>query len=254
MEALNELAQMIANTEEGQLVDYKNNYDDIIENLNTNNKMINEIKEELYRQHTTENDLMFMKEDVIKFMTDLKDEHKDSQIKVELLEKMEKATVHVIDTIILEGLEPIIPIRVLPISKDARVPEYAHEGDAGMDLYTIQDQIIEAGKTVIVPTGLKVIIPQGYEIQVRPRSGMSAKTGIRIANAPGTIDSNYRGEIGVIATNTAAEDYEVKKGDRIAQIVLQKVPKMRMEVIEDTMAFNDNTTARNEKGFGSSGF
>lgn len=254
MEALNDLAEMIANTEEGQLVEYRDNYDAVIENLNTNNKMINEIREELYRQHTTEDDLMFMKEDVIKFMTDLKETHKESQIKTELLEKMEKATIRTIDTLILEGLEPIIPIKVLPISKDARVPEYVHEGDAGMDLYTIQDQVIEAGKTAIVPTGLKVIIPQGYEIQVRPRSGMSVKTGIRIANAPGTIDSNYRGEIGVIATNTAAESYEIKKGDRIAQIVLQKVPKMKMEVIEDVMAFNDNTTARNEKGFGSSGF
>ena len=185
MEALNELAEMIASTEEGQLVEFRDNYDAIIENLNTNNKMINEIRDELYRQHATESDLMFMREDVVKFMGELKEENKSSQIKTELLEKMEKAT-RVIDTLILEGLEPIIPIKVLAIHENAQVPEYAHDGDAGMDLYTVQDQVIEAGKTAIVPTGLKVIIPQGYEIQVRPRSGMSAKTGI-IANAPGQL-------------------------------------------------------------------
>jgi dUTP pyrophosphatase len=109
----------------------------------------------------------------------------------------------------------------------AKLPEYARSGDAGMDVCAIETTVIPAGATIIIKTGLKVAIPDGYEIQIRPRSGVSLKTGLRVANSPGTIDAGYRDEIGVIITNTyAAMDQVVNKGDRIAQIVLAKVPQI----------------------------
>lgn len=129
---------------------------------------------------------------------------------------------------------------------DAMIPTYASEGDAGMDVYAIEDTTILPGETKLIKTGIKVVIPNGYELQVRPRSGQSLKTKLRIANAPGTIDSGYRDEIGIIAENidnpvrditfhyeddgklvvdsiATGAPVEVVKGQRIAQLVLAKV-------------------------------
>jgi len=108
------------------------------------------------------------------------------------------------------------------------IPEYANIGDAGMDLRANITLGVRPGETVIVPTGIKVAIPEGYEIQIRPRSGLSYKTALRIANAPGTIDSGYRGEIGVIITNITDKNEDIKpiiisKGDRIAQMILTDI-------------------------------
>lgn len=133
-----------------------------------------------------------------------------------------------------------IPIELC--NPDAKVPTYAHEGDAGMDVYSPIDVTLAPGETKIIPLGFKAAIPVGYELQVRPRSGLSSRTHLRVANAPGTIDSGYRGEVGVILHNSAAPlidigdndtprdgvlygpTYEISKGDRIAQLVLQEVP------------------------------
>jgi dUTPase len=130
------------------------------------------------------------------------------------------------------------------------LPVYARQGDAGMDISAAQDVIIEPGQTVVIPTGLKVAIPVGFEIQVRPRSGVSMKTPLRVSNTPGTIDSGYRDEVGVLLTNTSCiqtessslytidskgnkhGSYKIRKGDRIAQIVLQEVPVICFEVVE----------------------
>lgn len=130
-------------------------------------------------------------------------------------------------------------------------PEYAQIGDAGMDIRASEPAIIYPGETKIVKTGLYVAIPKGYEIQVRPRSGMSAKTNIRISNAPGTIDSNYRGEIGVIVDNTGNDEYYINVGDRIAQLVLNKVPTIRWQSVENIEALGE--TNRGAGGFGSTG-
>src|SRR5674476_622467 len=128
-----------------------------------------------------------------------------------------------------------------------KLPFYANPGDAGMDVCAAAEVVIAPGETKIVPTGLKVAIPEGFEIQVRPRSGISFKTPLRIPNSPGTIDSGYRDELGIIMTNTSSIDnneiltiadkgnisgtYKISKGDRIAQIVLQEVPRMRLTVV-----------------------
>lgn len=131
-----------------------------------------------------------------------------------------------------------IPIEIC--NPEAKIPTYAHKGDAGMDVYSTIDVTIAPGETKLIPLGFKVAIPEGYELQVRPRSGFSLKTHLRVANAPGTIDSGYRDEVGIILHNCAptiqdfgdgraetclyGPSYTISKGDRIAQLVLQAVP------------------------------
>lgn len=148
----------------------------------------------------------------------------------------------------------------------AVIPTYAKEGDAGMDVCAAEELLIAPGETVIIPTGLKLAIPEGYEIQVRPRSGISFKTPLRISNSPGTIDSGYRDELGIIMTNTsesASDDqiftidskgnnkgtYRIRKGDRIAQIVLQVVPMMKFTIVDSVKDIGKDRGG----GFGSTG-
>jgi dUTP pyrophosphatase len=133
---------------------------------------------------------------------------------------------------------------------DIPLPEYATEGSSGLDLRAAveNDFIIGKGKVALVPTNLRVEIPLGYEIQVRPRSGLAAKNGIGVLNSPGTIDSDYRGEIKIILFNFGAEDFIIKRGDRIAQMVLAKVYKMNLEETHDL-----NGSERGAGGFGHTG-
>ncbi len=133
---------------------------------------------------------------------------------------------------------------------EAKLPHYARIGDAGMDLYAVEEQLILPEQTLLIRTGLKVAIPVGYELQVRPRSGLSLKSPLRIANSPGTIDAGYRDEICVIIQNTSStESYLVKKGDRVAQLVLQKVPIIDWAPVESVAEIGENRGG----GFGSSG-
>ena len=140
-------------------------------------------------------------------------------------------------------------VKIINKSKND-LPFYATKGSAGMDVYSNEELELEPLSTTIVKTGLFVKIPEGYEIQVRPRSGLSAKSKLRIANSPGTIDSDYLGEIGIIIDNTSQTfSYTVKKGERIAQLVLKKVEQIEWEEVEE---FSE-TTERNTGGFGSTG-
>lgn len=131
------------------------------------------------------------------------------------------------------------------------LPVYAKHGDAGMDLRSVDRHVIGVGETVIINTGLRVEIPYGYEIQIRPRSGMGFKTKLRIANAPGTIDHAYRGLIGVIMENIGKDTAYVEVGDRVAQAVLAEVP--RLEWVPVDSADELTVTDRGEGGFGSTG-
>ena len=140
-------------------------------------------------------------------------------------------------------------VKIINKSKND-LPFYATKGSAGMDVYSNEELEIEPLSTIIVKTGLFVKIPEGYEIQVRPRSGLSAKSKLRIANSPGTIDSDYLGEIGIIIDNISDTYYHlIKKGERIAQLVLKKVEQIEWEEVEE---FSE-ITERNVGGFGSSG-
>jgi dUTP pyrophosphatase len=177
-----------------------------------------------------------------------------------------------------------VDVKIKRLSDGAVIPVYARPGDAGFDLVATEDVIVEPGMTVIVPTGIAVAVPEGFELQVRPRSGVSAKTFLRVSNAPGTVDSGYRGEVGVLIDNTAPDTYNpfqgalnqvraewvinlkqekepapegravrplsyiIKKGDRIAQGVIAPVFQA---TFEEVIELDD--TERGSGGFGSTG-
>lgn len=116
---------------------------------------------------------------------------------------------------------------------DATIPKYNDPEDAGADVSICEDLEIKANETKLVDLGIKVAIPKGYELQLRPRSGLSYKTHLRIPNSPGTVDTNYRDELKIILHNTGTETLKFKKGDRIAQLVLNEVPKATFTLIND---------------------
>lgn len=128
------------------------------------------------------------------------------------------------------------------------LPKYATRGDAGADLVSVESVRIPAHQRVLVKTGIKLAIPEGYVGLVHPRSGLALKHGITVLNAPGTIDAGYRGEVGVVLLNTSALDFDVEPGDRIAQLVIQKVEYAEFVSVESLDA-----TDRGDGGFGSTG-
>ena len=134
------------------------------------------------------------------------------------------------------------------IDLSAELPTYAHPGDAGMDIRSIEELTIAPGARALVHTGLVMMLPPGYEAQVRPRSGLALKNGVTVLNTPGTIDEGYRGEVGVILVNFGSEPFKVEKGAKIAQMVI--APCTRAEIVE-TDEVDD--TVRGTGGFGSSG-
>jgi dUTP pyrophosphatase len=140
--------------------------------------------------------------------------------------------------------------RLLEGFEDVQLPDYKTYGSAGMDIRAAVNEplIIQKGTIGLVPTNLSVEIPEGYEIQVRPRSGLAINDGIGILNSPGTIDSDYRGEIKIILINLGQKDFAINRNDRIAQIVLNKVEQIQWTVSEDL-----DSTERGSGGFGSTG-
>lgn len=152
----------------------------------------------------------------------------------------------ILDTILKEGFSRTVNIKVVKDNEDVQLPTYAHFGDAGADLYANEDIEIQPNEVKIIPTGLRVEIPNGYEMQVRPRSGMSTKTSI--LGIFGTVDSGYRGPVGVMLYNHGTENYQVHKGDRIAQAVIAPTYHGNFLVVESL-----SETERGEGGFGSSG-
>ena len=131
---------------------------------------------------------------------------------------------------------------------EAVLPSYAHPGDAGMDVCSVDSLEIPAGGRALVKTGLVIILPSGYEAQVRSRSGLALKSGVCVLNSPGTIDEGYRGEVGVILANFGDRPFTVKPGDRVAQIVVS--PVTQAEIFETQEV---DSTDRGEGGFGSTG-
>ena len=144
----------------------------------------------------------------------------------------------------------VIPVRIkrLPHGQGLDLPAYATEGAAGMDIVSAEDVTLAPGARHGVATGLSVAIPAGYEIQVRPRSGLALKHGISIPNTPGTIDSDYRGELKVILINHGAEPFAIARGDRVAQLVLAPVTQAAWNEVADL-----DETERGAGGFGSTG-
>lgn len=139
-------------------------------------------------------------------------------------------------------------IEIKKLNENAVIPQYATELSAGVDLCSIEKLSIPPMCRALVHTGLAIALPEGYEAQVRPRSGLALKKGITVLNAPGTIDADYRGEIGVILANFGAEWFDIEPGDRIAQMVIKKHERAEWEEVEEL-----STTTRGEGGFGSTG-
>ncbi len=159
-----------------------------------------------------------------------------------------------------------IPIELC--HEKAKIPQYAHVSDSGMDVYALEDITIHPGETVLVPTGIKVALPPGYELQVRPKSGRALKTKLRVANTPGTIDQGYRDEVKVIIENVEApikdisidydgkvtsilygRDYFIGEGEKFAQLVLVEVPKAAFHRVDSVQNIGEDRGG----GFGSSG-
>ena len=141
-----------------------------------------------------------------------------------------------------------VQIKRLPNGAGLPLPAYATSGAAGMDIVSAEQVTIAASARHAVATGLAVAIPEGYEIQVRPRSGLALKHGISVPNTPGTIDSDYRGELKVILINLGDEPFAIARGDRIAQLVLAPVVQAAWDEVDELDA-----TDRGEGGFGSTG-
>lgn len=131
---------------------------------------------------------------------------------------------------------------------DLPLPAYETQGAAGMDLRAAENAMLKPGERVLMPTGIAVAIPSGFEIQVRPRSGLAVKHGVTVLNSPGTIDSDYRGEIKVPLINHGATDFVIKRGERIAQMVMAPVVRAILSEVQTL-----TETARGGSGFGSSG-
>lgn len=153
-------------------------------------------------------------------------------------------------------------IYIKKLDPSAIVPEYAHDNDAGFDLHALEDVTLHPGETKVIPTGIAVELPVGFELQVRPRSGMSLKTPMLVANAPGTVDEGYRGEVGVVAycrysskrddngvvIHVHGDPLKIKKGDRIAQAVPKRFEQVNIVEKEEL-----SSTQRGTGGYGSTG-
>ena len=139
-------------------------------------------------------------------------------------------------------------LRIRRLSPDAIIPAYAHPGDAGLDLHACEDVALDPGVACLVPTGVAIELPEATEAQVRPRSGLALKHSVTVLNTPGTIDEGYRGEVGVVLINHGSSTFQVTRGMRIAQLVVQK--RWTVEVVE-VDGLTDTT--RDAGGFGSTG-
>ncbi len=142
----------------------------------------------------------------------------------------------------------MINVRFKRLHEDAIIPKFETTGSAGMDVRSVESILIPPGETKLVKLGFAVEIPPGYEIQIRPRSGLALKHSITIPNSPGTVDSDYRGEMMVILHNFGDKNFQVRKGERIAQAVLSSVPVWAFAMYPDL-----TDTLRGEGGFGSTG-
>jgi dUTP pyrophosphatase len=143
-----------------------------------------------------------------------------------------------------------VQVKVLPHGEGLPLPKYMSDHAAGMDLYSAveKEMIIPSGEWKLVPTGLQIALPEGYEAQVRPRSGLALKQGVSVLNTPGTVDADYRGEVGVILMNHSKQDLVIRRGDRIAQMIINKIERIEFQEVTELPGSD-----RGAGGFGSTG-
>ena len=144
----------------------------------------------------------------------------------------------------------MVKVLIKRLNTKVKIPEYKTSGSSGLDLMAFLDNKVQIKpyNSALIPTGLSIAIPNDYEIQIRPRSGLAAKSNISVLNTPGTIDSDYRGEIKVVLINLGEQDFEIENGIRIAQMVISPVVKAELEEVDQV-----SKTLRNKGGFGSTG-
>jgi len=143
----------------------------------------------------------------------------------------------------------MIELRIKLLDEDLPMPRYQHEGDAGLDLPSRVDFVLEPGERAMIPTGIAVAIPPGYAGFVLPRSGLASRHGIALVNSPGLVDAGYRGEMSIVMINTdKREAFHIKRGDRIAQLVIQRVENVTIVKVDEL-----DDTSRGAGGFGSTG-
>lgn len=245
------LLNSILEMEDNKTQDFLDNYNNFLDSLLVNQELINEVKKQMRLEGLSAIDVTDKKEELLASMRALVGPMNLTENKKEMYKKVLEIVNHIYDKALEDYTRETINISVELYKPDAKLPTYAHSYDAGFDIYLPEDFTIKAheyGK--IAPTGLKMAIPSGYELQIRPRSGNSVKTTLRIANAPGTIDCGYCNEIGVICDNVGDTDLEFKKGDRIAQGVLALSPKGIFNQVDDIMKV---AGANRGGGYGSTG-
>ena len=251
MDTFYALINKIASLTEEEIERMESSYDNLFEGMINNQELINETRRAMKAAGMTTTDIENDREGLYTLVKHMKETEHFSERKIRLLDKIVEITMSIYDKAIETGMRETVLISVELCKPDAKLPTYAHEYDAGFDIYLPEDFTIKAhehGK--IAPTGLKMAIPTGYELQIRPRSGNSVKTTLRIANAPGTIDCGYCDEIGIICDNIGDEDLEFKKGDRIAQGVIAISPKGIFNQVNDIMTI---AGANRGGGYGSTG-
>jgi dUTP pyrophosphatase len=140
-------------------------------------------------------------------------------------------------------------LKVKKMNEDAKIPNFAHKGDAGMDLYSTEEVIIPPTESRLIKTGVSIALPKNTEAQIRPRSGLALKYSVTVLNTPGTIDEGYRGEIGIILINHGKEEFTVTKNMKIAQMVVKPIYDINILEVNEL-----NDTDRGEGGFGSTGY
>jgi len=190
-------------------------------------------------------------DDFTEIIDELKEEEESIERirKLELFKKIFAIYYNAIQAAIGINTE-VVNVLIQKLKPEAIIPEYNNLTDSGCDVFAIEDYEIGPGETYICGTGLRVQLPHGYGLAIRPRSGISSKTGIRVANAPATIDQDYRGEIGIILHNINTEkSYTIEKGMKVAQLILEKVPKINWVEVDEI----STETGRGINGFGASG-
>lgn len=208
--------------------------------------LVNKTKTEYLEQGYTVADIKALKESYDSIAEDYFKIVKPTSPKGRYISALIGVYKDILDKILQEGFSRVVNVKVLKDTDDVKLPTYAHFSDAGADLYANEEVIINPNEVKIIPTGLRVEIPDGYELQVRPRSGMTVKTNV-IAQF-GTVDSGYRGPLGVMLYNHGTEPYTVLYGDKIAQAVLAPTYHANFLVADQL-----SETERGEGGFGSSG-
>ena len=252
MDTFYNLINQIASLDEEVLEDLEKSYDNLFGGMVNNYELINETRHAMIATGIMKpEEIIKEKEGLHTLIEHIKETGDLSERKIKLITQIEEIVVGIYDKVLETAERDIVNIAVELCREDAKLPTYAHAYDAGFDIYLPEDFTIKAheyGK--IAPTGLKMAIPTGYELQIRPRSGNSVKTTLRIANAPGTIDCGYCDEIGIICDNIGDKDLEFKKGDRIAQGILAISPKGIFNQVEDILKVPGSNRGG---GYGSTG-